>query len=142
MASDFRERAAFWFTMTASFGVLAALATSEGIGYVLSASRVGGDLVMIPQYSAILWLPAVLGASAWGPMAWLNTIYWIILAGLAGKSLARLARRRRAIRRAPVRRDPAVPGRARGPSGHPPGRPSPAAGAAPPPAPPRAGSGR
>jgi len=138
LAADVRERAAFWFTTTAAFGVLAVLAMSEGIGYGLRASHVEGDLVMIPDYSAVLWLPAVLGASAWGPISWLNTVYWIILAGLVGKILARLDRRPREIRRAPVPHGRAAPGR--GPSG--PGRPSPAAGAVPPPAPPGAGSGR
>ena len=142
LAADVRERAAFWFTTTAAFGVLAGLATSEGVGYVLMPSLARGDLVMVPEYSGLLWLPAVLGASAWGPLAWLNTLYWVILAGLVGKILALLDRRRRAIRRAPARRDPAVPGRDPGPADRPSGRPFPAAGAALPPAPPGAGSER
>ena len=137
-AADVRERVAFWFVTTASFGVIAGFATAEGLGYVLRPTIVGQTLAMIPEYSPVVWLPAVLGASAWGPYSWLNTIYWIILAGLVGKILARLDRRLRAIRRAPARRGPAVPARDRAPAG----RPSPAAGSSLPPAPPGARSGR
>ena len=141
-AADVRERVAFWFVTTASFGVIAGFATAEGLGYVLRPTIVGQTLAMIPEYSPVVWLPAVLGASAWGPYSWLNTIYWIILAGLVGKILALLDRRRRAIRRAPARRDQAAPGRDPVPVDRPSGCPAPAAGASLPPAPPGAGSER
>ena len=71
-AADVRERVAFWFVTTASFGVIAGFATAEGLGYVLRPTIVGRTLVMIPEYSPVLWLPAVLGASAWGPSSWLK----------------------------------------------------------------------
>src|SRR3990170_5119280 len=54
LAADVRERAAFWFTTTAAFGVLAGLATSEGVGYVLRTSLGGGDLAMVPGDSGLL----------------------------------------------------------------------------------------
>src|SRR3989337_1044796 len=74
LAADVRERVAFWFATTVSFGVIVGLATAEGVGYVRRPTIVGRTLVMIPEYSPVLWLPAVLGASAWGPSSWLNTV--------------------------------------------------------------------
>jgi hypothetical protein len=127
-AVDLRERVAFWVTTLAAYGVIAGLATTRGIGYVLTETLVGRTLVVIPEYSPILWLPAVLGASPWGPLAWISTVYWITLAGLFGAIVARLDRRRPArLGRAP--RPSAVPGRDRPLSGRP--LPSPAADAAP-----------
>ncbi len=134
-ATDVRERYAFWLTTIASYGILVGLATTPGIGYTFRLSTSAAGLVDIPEYNAILWLPAVLGAGAWGVLAWANTVYWIIIAGLVGKSLAHLDRRHRATRRrAPARRVAPLPGR------DPPGRtdrPVPVAGGGPP-APPRA----
>lgn len=139
LAADKRERYAFWLAVLVSYGILAALATTEGIGYTLHESFAPHERVVTPEYSAVLWLPAVvLGADGWGPVSWYNTLYWITVAGLAGKSLALLDRRLRAVRRAPSPRDPRVP--VRDPPGRPAGHPLPASGDAPP-APPRAGSG-
>ena len=144
LAEDVRDRYAFWIATTATFGALALIAKTEGIGYTLREVLVGGDRIVTPTYSAILWVPATMGADGWGPFAWLNTLYWVSVAGLVGKGLARLDRRLRASRRVPARRDPRLPaaapdrGRSARPSGHP--TPARAAGDAPP-SPPPEGSG-
>lgn len=132
MAASQRERAVFWFALCAAYGVLAGLATTEGVGYVLRRDPTADPLapIAVPVYNPLLWLPAVLvGAGAWGPLGWLNTVYWLIAALLVAVGAARLlvrhpsrARRPRGGRvaaRAPgrpaARRDPADP-----PDGEPP----------------------
>lgn len=144
LAGDMRERYAFWIVTTATFGALAVIAKTEGVGYTLHESLVGPQRIVLPEYSEILWLPASLGAGGWGPFAWINTLYWVTVAGLVGKSLALLDHRLRAIRPVPARRDLRLPPAApdRGPSVRPSGRPSPSpASGDVPPSPPRGGSG-
>lgn len=127
------ERAAFWIGLTATYGVFATLATTEGVGYVLRLERTADPnlFLAVPVYNPVLWIPAVLGAGAWSSLAWANTVYWLTAAVLGGLGLSRLARRPPGARPRP---DLAA---ARGP-----GRPRPEVPAAPPRAPARTGSPR
>ena len=137
LAVDQRERAIFWLSLCATYAILAGLATAPGVGYRFRDDPTADPraFVAVPLYQPLLWLPAFLGADAWGPYAWANTVYWIVGATIGAEVLVRLlARPRRA-------------GPRRAPAGHPApgtpaGRPVPPAGGAGPPAPAPARSGR
>lgn len=89
------ERAAFWFGVSAVYAAFAVLATTEGVGYRLRLEPTSDPslFLAVPVYNPILWIPATFGAGAWGPHAWLNTLYWLTVATLGGVGLARLVRR-------------------------------------------------
>jgi len=94
LARSHRERLAFWIGLDAAYATIVLLAASDGIGYTLRLEAIGPrEFLAVPEYNPVLWLPAVLGAGAWGPAAWVNTIYWLSAATLAGLGLARLVRR-------------------------------------------------
>ena len=129
IAKSHKERAVFWFGLMVAYGLLAGLATTEGVGYVLRSEPTANpfESIAIPVYNPLLWLPAVLfGAGAWGPLGWLNTLYWLIAASLVATGAARLVRRPSRARR--PRADPsAARGRAPGPRGDRPGPTAPPA---------------
>ena len=152
VAKSHKERAVFWLGLCVAYGLLAGLATWEGVVYVLRSEPTANPFVTIavPVYNPVLWLPAVLfGAGAWGPLGWLNTLYWLIVAGLAATGAARLLVRHPSRARRPHPAPSAARGRAPGPhpgrpAVRPSGRPSPppAAPAEEPPAPALAQSAR